>query len=172
VYSYREIPFTKPFIHTFMMKQLFFWLLALTAAQAQTTPNDATLVRQVIEGETRAYLTANADQIFRSWAYDKPYVERQGIEVKPFANGLPYLKGTAAMHRAHDQLKTMLKDQGNTLRISDYEAHPTGNVAWATYTQEVVDKAGAVIDKTRQARILERQSDGWKIVFMSAQPMP
>lgn len=152
------------------MKTLYLagFLLAATPLLAQT---DAEQVRQVIEGETRAYQTANADQMLRSWAFDKPYAERQGMEVKPFAKGTPFLKGEA-LRRSLDVLKTMMKDVGNTLRISDYESHLNGSMAWATYTQEVLDKAGAVTEKTRQARILERQPDGWKIVFMTAQLMP
>ncbi len=64
-----------------------------------------------------------------------------------------------------------MKPTGQTVRMSDYDVHISGATAWATYTQETVDGAGKVADKQREVRILERDTAGWKIVFLGFQPM-
>lgn len=144
------------------MKALILWLVGLTTVFAQTT-NDAGLVRQVIENETRAYLDVKPDVMRASWA-DKPYIERQQDVLKALTGGAPYLKGEPLLRFGDTYMKTATNNH-HQLRISDYDAHLSGDMAWATYTEEEVDPTGAVVRKNRNVRILERGATGWKMVF-------
>lgn len=142
--------------------------MACTLAFGQAT-DDAKLVRQAIETETRSYLEVKPDLMRASWAA-KPYIERQQDELKDVAGGNPFLKGNSLLQFGETYLKSA-KNTGNTLRISDYDAHLSGDMAWTTYTEEELDKAGAVVRKNRTVRILERQADGWKVVFIGLHKM-
>lgn len=154
---------------TTLLFTLVVLLTTFTAALGQTTPsgnatNDAELVRKVIETETLAYHEAKFDLNKQQWS-NSPYTERQHVELKPYV-GVPYAKGEK-LFQLHDAYGKTAKPTGNKSRLTDYDAHISGNTAWATYTQEMIDATGAVVDKQRGVRILERGSDGWKIVFMS-----
>ncbi len=84
--------------------------------------------------------------------------------------GVLYVKGDKLASFADSYMKT-LKPSGLTTRVSDYDVHILGAMAWATYTQETLDKAGAVTRKQREVRVLERETAGWEIVFMGQQAM-
>ncbi len=130
------------------------------------------LVRLAIEAETRAYLTANKDTYLAQWA-EKPYNERQHASLTSMA-GAPYLKGERLVAFGENFFKTW-KGTDHTVRHTDYDVHISGETAWATYTQEELDKAGVVVAKQREIRILERtptsQKAAWKIVFLGLQDM-
>lgn len=130
--------------------------------------NDAELVRKVIETETLSYHEANFDLNKKQWS-NSTYTERQHVELQPFV-GMPYVKGEK-LFQLQDAYAKTAKPTGNKSRLNDYDAHISGNTAWATYTQETMDANGSVVDKQRGMRILERGSDGWKIVFMSQQKL-
>lgn len=154
------------------MKTTLFCLTALlmsAATFAQTTAEaDKAAVRTVLETETRAFLSANPTLMLAQWS-DKPYAERQHASLVPMLKA-PYLKGPTLKPITETHMKG-LKPSTRTRRITDYESHISGNMAWATYTQEELNEAGAVVGKQRETRILERETAGWKIVFMSLQPM-
>ena len=135
------------------------------AGQAEA---DEAAVRTVIETETRAYHEANSELLKVQWS-TKPYAERQQATLKA-ALGVPYVKGDKLRSFSDAYFKT-LKPSGQTTRISDYDVHISGAMAWATYTQERLDKAGAVLAKQREIRVLEREEGGWKIVFISLHPI-
>ena len=141
-------------------------LMMSAGAVAQTSTNEMA-VRQAIETETRAYQEANYALLMAQWS-NKPYAERQQANLQP--TGAPFLKGDNLRAFGNSYFKT-LKPSGNTVRMSDYDVHISGETAWATYTQETVDGAGKVQDKQREIRILEREADGWKIVFLGFQEM-
>lgn len=152
------------------MKITLFCLTALLMSAptfAQTTTDEAA-VRTVIETETKAYLSANPTLTLAQWS-DKPYVERQHASLVPMLKA-PYLKGPTLKPMIEEYVKK-LKPSTRTRRISDYDAHISGDMAWATYTQEDLNEAGTVVGKERSLRILEREAGGWKIVFMSFHPI-
>nr|WP_293837606.1 hypothetical protein [uncultured Arsenicibacter sp.] len=132
------------------------------------------LVRKAIETETRAYHEANYDLLNAQWALNRPYIERQQANLMP--TGAPYLKGDKLVAFSNSYIKT-LKPSGHTVRMSDYDVHISGETAWATYTQEELDKDGQVVGRQREVRILERNPTasaggaGWKIVFLGFQAM-
>ena len=125
-------------------------------------------VRKTLETETRAFHEANSDLLRAQWS-TKPYTERQHTNLEATL-GTPYVKGDKLTAFADAYMKT-LKPSGNTTRISDYDVHISGAMAWATFTQETLDKAGAVLYKQREIRVLERETTGWKIVFLGIQKM-
>lgn len=139
-----------------------------TAIQQDQSGSDETAIRTVLETETRAFHEANGELMSAQWS-DKPYAERQHANLGA-ALGVPYAKGDKLRSFGDAYLKT-LKPSGNTVRMSDYDVHISGATAWATYTQEILDKAGAVVRKQREIRVLERETAGWKIVFLGLQPM-
>ncbi|AQG78527.1 hypothetical protein [Spirosoma montaniterrae] len=130
------------------------------------------LVRKAIDTETRAFHEANQELLMAQWATEKPYIERQQANLIP--TGAPFLKGDNLRAFSESYFKT-LQPSGNTVRFSDYDVHVSGETAWATYTQEELDKAGTVLGKQREIRILERvpsaKGPAWKIVFLGFQEM-
>lgn len=154
------------------MKTTLFCVAALlmgAATFAQTTAEaDKAAVRQVLETETNAYLSANPTLMLAQWS-DKPYAERQHANLVPILK-VPYLKGPTLKPITETHIKG-LKPSTHTRRITDYESHISGDMAWATYTQEELNEARTVVGKERSLRILEREADGWKIVVMSLHPM-
>jgi len=147
-------------------------LLMSAGAFAQTAADEArsdvSAVRNTLDTETLAFHEANGELQRAQWS-TKPYAERQHASLEP-ALGVPYVKGDKLTSFADAYLKT-LKPSGLTTRVSDYDVHISGAMAWATYTQETLDKAGAVTRKQREVRVLERETAGWKIVFMGQQAM-
>lgn len=143
-------------------------LLLMSAGAFAQTATDEAAVRNTIETETRAFHEANGELLRAQWS-TKSYAERQHASLEA-ALGVPYVKGDKLTSFADAYMKT-LKPSGLTTRISDYDVHSSGAMAWATYTQETLDKAGAVTTKQRGIRVLEREPSGWKIVFMAFQEM-
>lgn len=130
------------------------------------------LVRKAIETETRAFHEANRELLSEQWT-DKPYTERQQSNLKG-AVGVPFLKGEKLKAFSEVYVKT-LKPSGQTVRMSDYDVHISGETAWATFTQEKLDGSGKVVATQREVRILERMPSrsgaAWKIVFLGLQEM-
>ncbi len=125
-------------------------------------------VRKVLETETSAFHEAKGDLLRAQWS-TKPYAERQHANLQA-ALGVPYAKGDKLTSFADAYMKT-LKPSGQTTRMSDYDVHISGATAWATFTQERLDKAGVIVAKQREIRVLEREPSGWKIVFLGIQEM-
>lgn len=125
-------------------------------------------VRKVIETESRAFHEAKPDLLVAQWS-DKPYAERQQANLMG-PTGAPFLKGDNLRSFGDSYFKT-LSPSGHTIRFADYDAHISGATAWTTYTQEEIDEAGRVVTKQREIRVLERETAGWKIVFMGFQDM-
>ncbi len=149
-------------------KLLSLALLLMSAGAFAQIAADEAAVGNTIETETRAFHEANGELLRAQWSA-KPYAERQHASLEP-ALGVPYVKGDKLASFADAYLKTV-KPSGLTTRVSDYDVHISGAMAWATFTQETLDKAGAVTGKQRGIRVLEREASGWKIVFMGIQEM-
>ena len=147
---------------------LAFALLLISADTFAQTSTSKTAVRTVIETETRAYHEANSELLRAQWS-TKPYAERQHANLEA-ALGMPYVKGDQLRSFGDTYFKT-LKPSGQTVRMSDYDVHISGTIAWATYTQELIDGTGNLVSKQREIRVLEREPAGWKIVFLGLQPM-
>ncbi|MBC7572070.1 MAG: hypothetical protein H7319_20435 [Spirosoma sp.] len=143
-------------------------LLLMSAGAMAQMSADEVAVRNTIETETRAFHEANGELLRAQWS-TKPYAERQHASLEA-ALGVPYVKGDKLTSFADAYIKT-LKPSGLTTRVSDHDVHISGAMAWATFTQETLDKAGAVTRKQREVRVLERETAGWKIVFMGQQAM-
>jgi len=121
-------------------------------------------VRQVIDAETKAYHEANIAVWGSNWA-TTPYIERQDEKLRKMAN-TPYLKGQT-LQKGYEAFGKTHKPTGLNPVVSDYESHVMGNMAWATFTQEDRRADGAVAQKQRTLRILERINGQWKIVMTS-----
>ncbi|HAK75840.1 MAG TPA: hypothetical protein DCM71_02775 [Runella sp.] len=121
-------------------------------------------VRQVIDAETKAYHEANLAVWGSNWA-TTPYIERQDEKLRKMAN-TPYLKGQA-LQKGYEEFGKTHKPTGLNTVVSDYESHISGNLAWATYTQEDKKADGTVGQKQRSLRILEKINGQWKIVMLS-----
>ena len=141
---------------------------AIQQDQPVSAAADEAAIKTTLETETRAFHEANGDLLQAQWS-TKPYAERQHANLEA-ALGAPYVKGDKLRSFGDSYFKT-LKPSGQTTRISDYDVHISGATAWATYTQERLDKAGAVLAKQREIRVLERETEGWKIVFLGLQEM-
>ena len=141
---------------------------AIGQDQAGLATADASAIKTTLETETRAYHEANGELLKAQWS-TKPYAERQHANLQA-ALGAPYVKGDKLRSFGDSYFKT-LKPSGQTTRVSDYDVHISGAMAWATFTQERLDKAGAVLAKQREIRVLERETGGWKIVFLGLQEM-
>ena len=110
---------------------LAFALLLISADTFAQTSTSETAVRTVIETETRAYHEANGELLKAQWS-TKPYAERQHANLEA-ALGMPYVKGDQLRSFGDTYFKT-LKPSGQTVRMSDYDVHISGTIAWATYT--------------------------------------
>ena len=75
------------------------------------------------------------------------------------ALGMPYVKGDQLRSFGDTYFKT-LKPSGQTVRMSDYDVHISGTIAWATYTQELIDGTGNPVRKQQEIRVLEREPAG------------
>ncbi len=131
---------------------------------ATPTSEDQAAVRQVIDAETKAYHEANLAVWRSNWATTS-YIERQDEKLRKMAN-TPYLKGET-LQKAYEEFSKTHKPTGLTTVVSDYESHVSGNLAWATYTQEDKKADGSVGQKQRSLRILEKINGQWKIVMLS-----
>ena len=136
--------------------------------RSESRTADISAIKTTLETETRAFHEANGELLQAQWS-TKPYAERQQANLEA-ALGAPYAKGDKLRSFADAYVKT-LKPSGHTTRVSDYDVHISGATAWATYTQEKLDKAGTVLGKQREIRVLEREATGWKVVFLGLQEM-
>jgi hypothetical protein len=143
-------------------------LLLISAASFAQSATDEAAIKTTLETETRAYHEAKGDLLRAQWS-TKPYAERQHANLEA-ALGVPFVKGDKLTSFADAYMKT-LKPSGQTVRFTDYDVHISGAMAWATYTQEILDGAGKVVGKQREIRVLEREPSGWKIVFLGFQEM-
>ncbi|TAE35665.1 MAG: DUF4440 domain-containing protein [Runella slithyformis] len=132
---------------------------------AKPTSEDEAAVRQVIDTETKAYHEANLAVWGSNWATNVPYIERQDEKLRKMAN-TPYLKGQA-LQKVYEEYAKTHKPTGLISTVSDYESHVSGNMAWATFTQEDKKTDGSIAQKQRSLRILEKINGQWKIVMMS-----
>ena len=121
-------------------------------------------IRKVIDAENKAYHEANMTIWGTHWA-DKPYTERLQENLKALVK-IPYLKGEN-LKKGHDTFAKSHKPTGLTSDMSDFEVHTSGNLAWATFTQEDRKADGTVAQKQRSLRIMERINSEWKIVLLS-----
>jgi hypothetical protein len=140
-------------------------LIALTMIGYSQNPDEAT-IRAVIEGETQAYHAGNVDKMLEFCEVNADYAERQQIYFKQ-PLGTVYLKGEK-LRQFTEVFKQSHKATGFSFKTLDYEAHISGNMAWATYTQETFKADGTLVNRTRELRILEKK-DKWKIVLISQQ---
>lgn len=131
---------------------------------ASPAAQEEAAVRQVIDAETKAYHEANLAVWRSNWA-TTPYIERQDEKLRKLAN-TPYLKGQA-LQKGYEEFGKTHKPTGLNTVVSDYESHISGNLAWATYTQEDKKADGTVGQKQRSLRILEKINGQWKIVMLS-----
>ena len=126
---------------------------------------DEMAIKQTCENETKYYHEADAKNWDSQWS-DKGYAEYNSQYLKELIK-TPFAKGEMLVGLKNNVVKT-LKPDGLVSKVTDFEARISGNMAWATYTQE--DFKGETSDgKSRQLRILEKVNGSWKIVCLSIQ---
>ena len=126
---------------------------------------DEAAIKQVIEGETQAYLDGDGKKILSYWS-DSKSNESASQYLVPIL-GQPYAKGES-MDKLQNLVLPNLKKQAFTVEKSDFEIRTNKDMAWATYTQKGIAN-GKTIQTDRETRILERINGEWKIVYVGEQ---
>ncbi|RDB03700.1 nuclear transport factor 2 family protein [Runella aurantiaca] len=152
------------FTYTFEWKKNNWVLTDIHHTKIDYQTGEEAAVRQVIDAETKAYHEANLAVLGSNFA-TTPYIERHDEKLRKMAN-TPYLKGDA-LQKVYEAFPKTHKPTGLNAVVSDYESHVSGNLAWATYTQEDKKADGSVAQKQRFLRILEKINGQWKIVMIS-----
>jgi hypothetical protein len=129
--------------------------------------SDEEAIKQTCENETKYYHDGNAKNWNNQWA-ETTYSEYQAQTLNEYIK-VPYAKGGMLMGIRNTVVKT-LKPDGLVSKMTDFESRISGNLAWATYTQEDF-KGETSVAKARQLRILEKINGSWKIVGLSIQKM-
>ncbi|MEV8466009.1 LuxR C-terminal-related transcriptional regulator [Fluviibacterium sp. DFM31] len=138
--------------------------LASRASHPQTghTAEDAAIIAAIRE-ETLAFLAQDHDRWARCWVHSP---RTRDIYGSPFA-GLNVLSGwsdiCANMKRVFEDglacQKTDFRQDGHRISVE-------GNIAWAVFDGWALTRNGET-EETFETRILERQPEGWKIVYSS-----
>lgn len=152
------------FTYTFEWKNNNWVLTDLHHTKIDYQTGEEAAIRQVIDTENKAYHEANLAVLGSNFA-TTPYIERHDEKLRKMAN-TPYLKGDA-LQKVYEAFPKTHKPTGLNAVVSDYESHVSGNLAWATYTQEDKKADGSVAQKQRFLRILEKINGQWKIVMTS-----
>ncbi len=129
---------------------------------------DEAAIKNVILGETQAYIDGDGKKLLSFWADNKKSVENNSQFLVPII-GQPFAKGES-MQKLLDVVVPNLKKQDVTVAREDFEIRINKDMAWATYTQKA-SANGTVFKTDREARILERISGEWKIVYVGEQAM-
>lgn len=129
--------------------------------------SDEEAIKQTCENESRYYHEGDGKNWNNQWA-ETPYSEYQAQTLNNYVK-VPYAKGGMLMGIRNTVVKT-LKPDGLVSKMTDFESRISGNLAWATYTQEDF-KGETSVAKARQLRILEKINGSWKIVGLSIQKM-
>lgn len=169
--TYKQAPNTIN-IHKGVFNYIYFydgnsWKLA-SSQHSDTFPEkslDEAAIKQVIEGETQAYLDGDGNKLLSFWA-DKKTNEHDSQYLVQFL-GQPYATGESM-----DKLQTLvvpnLKKQDIKIERDNIDIRINKNMAWATYTQKV-NANGKILQTDRETRILERLNGEWKIVYVGEQ---
>jgi hypothetical protein len=131
-----------------------------------TKAEDEAAIKNVIIGETQAYIDGDGKKLLSFWADNKKSVENNSQFLVPIL-GQPYAKGES-MQKLLDVVVPNLKKQDVTVAREDFEIRLNKDMAWATYTQKA-SANGTVFKTDREARILERINGEWKIVYVGEQ---
>lgn len=143
------------------------WMLqSATHSFAPTDINaNEAAIKKVIQDETNAFYEGDAEKSINAWS-GKASDEYQRQYLISYV-GNSYAKGEG-MLKMQDLMRKYAKKQEVDITDTDFEIRQNGNMAWATYTQEVKE-GGQIKQKQRETRILERINGEWKIVFVSGQ---
>ncbi len=129
--------------------------------------SDEEAIKQTCENETRYYHEGDGKNCNNQWA-ETAYSEYQAQTLNDYIK-VPFAKG-ATLTGLRNSVTKNLKPDGLVSKMTDFESRISGNMAWATYTQEDF-KGETSVAKSRQLRILEKINGSWKIVGLSIQRM-
>lgn len=158
---------TKQNCHRYLEKINTEWKLVGSVVTPIPTvkTDDELAIKNVIFGETQAYLDGDAKKMQNYWSNRKTD-EHNSQFLVPFI-GQPYAKAES-MEKLVAIILPNLKKQAVTVEHDDFEIRINKDMAWATYTQKAIAN-GAVTHTERETRILERIGGEWKIVYVGEQ---
>jgi hypothetical protein len=139
----------KNLIALFIFISTFFNLYAQSA--------DETAIRQVIENETRTWLTADMQGYTACW------------KVQPYSFIIVGMEDGTCISLNADQMRTpdpKVMGGGGTFENSQYNIRVNGNTAWVAY-DEVKTSAKGEKNHSKEVRLLEKIDGAWKIVAMT-----
>ncbi len=137
---------------------LAFLALNLFAATAQ---NEDAAIRKAIEDETSTFHT-NADRnVFLS------YWNITDGTVMLYSGGGNVVSLTGAQMKAATANGTIPLPDGAVAAYENFVIRSSGNVAWATFTQQDTKKDGTKTAKLQEFRLMEKINGAWKITSSS-----
>lgn len=143
---------------------LFVLISCLTFVQAQTaasTPADETAVKQAISDETQAFMSRNQPQWENFWVH-APYISWSS-ERSP-----SQLLGWEAIKQAfgYNFVAGQPPRAGIAFQRDQYQVNVLDNLATATFAQTTKSANGRVLGKSKEIRVLEKQDNTWKLVYV------
>ncbi|MGB3588184.1 MAG: hypothetical protein WBA23_16665 [Tunicatimonas sp.] len=132
-------------------------LFSVTTLLAQETEEDA--IRQVIEGETNAWLERDYNQWAKHWGHTPyAYFSVTMNEYIEFADGWDEI--SSHMERTMEETPPVNSEMN--VDRSDWHYKITDNLAWARFNQSTNN--GVML---KEQRVLEKMDGQWKIINMT-----
>ncbi len=158
---------TKQNCHRYLEKINTEWKLVSSVVTPMPTvkADDEMAIKNVIIGETQAYLDGDAKKMQNYWS-NRNTDEHNSQFLVPVISQ-PFAKAES-MEKLVGIILPNLKKQDVTVEREDFEIRVNKDMAWATYTQKAL-ASGAVTHTERETRILERIGGEWKIVYVGEQ---
>ncbi len=137
---------------------LAFLAINLCAAMAQ---NEDAAIRKAIEEETITFHT-NADRnVFLS------YWNITDATVMLYSGGGNVVSLTGAQMNDATKNGTIPPVDGSVASYENFLVRSSGNVAWASFTQQDTKKDGTKTPRMQQFRLMEKINGAWKITSSS-----
>ncbi|HYS52200.1 MAG TPA: nuclear transport factor 2 family protein [Thermoanaerobaculia bacterium] len=135
---------------------LFLWTASLAAPVPKRTGNDAEDVKNALLQNARGFETGVFDLVDSVWSH--------GADVMVFEGG--HANYGWDDYRDHHRKPEMAEMKNVEYRLDDIHEHIAGTTAWATFSYTIAAdiKERHVEGQGLGTAVLEKRSDGWKIV--------
>lgn len=151
------------------MKTLFVTLISFISlttvahAQTATAPADVVAIKKAIADETDGYFNRNKEQWSNAWAHE-PHMQWSGNGNNGsilLTNGWDAYEGQLGSNFTDTQPRPAAVVQRDNYQIS-----VVGNAATAVFSQSL--QVGTYSNKSREVRVLEKQGNAWKLVYVNS----
>lgn len=157
------------------MKTLFIALAIvvslISSTQAQTSANtsvvsvnsssDEQAIKQVIDDETKGFMTRNQQKWSNAWVH-APYVSWSSERTPSQILGWDNLNQSFSYNFASGQPPR----PSTAFERETYQVSVLDKVATATFVQTAKSEDGRTLGKTREVRVLEKQANEWKLIYV------